>query len=341
MSAGPQDQLAARLLAPALRYLDRLGHESRSVLASVGLDADIMTDPDRLIPDSMIAEVLERGVELTDDTDFGLRAGEHFRPGDYGLLELIVGQAGDAQMMIAQVNHYHPLLGGPERPPLEERGDLVVFIVTDPGRVRDRTSAEYSLVSALGLARLMLRRYNVVSWASFVHPRPDDVREHQRIFASELRFGAEENALAFPAGVAPEFSTAIDHSVATWLAEEAESRLERFAGGNTTTDRVRTVLHAAPGGGYSVAAVAYQLAVSERTLRRQLEAEGTSFVAVRDEVRRVEAMRLLSGTDQSVLAIALQLGFSDASGLHRQFKLWTGTTPGAYREASTPIEDGR
>mgnify|MGYP006207581605 CR=1 FL=1 len=71
--------------------------------------------------------------------------------------------------------------------------------------------------------------------------------------------------------------------------------------------------------------------VSPQTLRRHLREEGTSFQALKDELRRDIAIYHLGRADLSLLEIAEQLGFSEPSAFHRAFKKWTGLTPGAYR----------
>jgi AraC-like DNA-binding protein len=68
-----------------------------------------------------------------------------------------------------------------------------------------------------------------------------------------------------------------------------------------------------------------------RTLQRLLRLEGTSFDAVRDDVRYVVARDLLALTPLSVLEIALSLGFSTQSSFIHAFQRWTGTSPAKWR----------
>lgn len=73
------------------------------------------------------------------------------------------------------------------------------------------------------------------------------------------------------------------------------------------------------------------LGTSERSLRRRLEREGTSFRLVRERVLRARAEQLLRATPLSVADIAEQLGFSDASSFSQAFRRWTGRPPSALR----------
>ena len=72
-----------------------------------------------------------------------------------------------------------------------------------------------------------------------------------------------------------------------------------------------------------------------RSLRRALEKEGTTFAALRDEVRYTVARELLSLTPLSMSEIAGALGFSGSSTFSHAFRHWSGTTPTDWRRKYT------
>ncbi|WP_183094443.1 AraC family transcriptional regulator [Nocardioides stalactiti] len=98
--------------------------------------------------------------------------------------------------------------------------------------------------------------------------------------------------------------------------------------------RVRQLMLGDPPGGswLSAQAVARRLCISEQTLRRRLQVEGTSFRSIVEEVRREAAMASLARGEESIAALALRLGYSEASAFTRAFHRWTGATPGAFRQ---------
>lgn len=77
--------------------------------------------------------------------------------------------------------------------------------------------------------------------------------------------------------------------------------------------------------------VAHSLQLSKRTLIRRLKEEGSSFQAVKDQVRRDKAIYYLTSQNTSVGEIAERLGYSDPSVFTRAFRSWTGVSPGRYR----------
>nr|MBX2801249.1 helix-turn-helix domain-containing protein [Myxococcales bacterium] len=107
----------------------------------------------------------------------------------------------------------------------------------------------------------------------------------------------------------------------------------------STADAVRQVITATLARGEATqAATAKRLGVSQRTLRRRLAEEDSSFRALLDEVRYACARTYLDQDRLSSTEMALLLGFADASTLYRAFRRWHGTSLSAYRAARSGAE---
>ncbi|WP_417546292.1 helix-turn-helix transcriptional regulator [Marinobacter sp.] len=76
--------------------------------------------------------------------------------------------------------------------------------------------------------------------------------------------------------------------------------------------------------------IARHFHMSERTLKRHLQAEGVSFRQLLEDVRKSRAESLLKEGGMSISETASSLGFSDASTFSQAFKRWTGKAP-SYR----------
>ncbi len=82
----------------------------------------------------------------------------------------------------------------------------------------------------------------------------------------------------------------------------------------------------------SASSVAEMLSLHPRTLHRRLEAGGTSFRSLLEEVRFQMARDLLDHADLPLGQVAGSLGYADASAFTRAFRRWAGTTPGRWRQ---------
>lgn len=109
--------------------------------------------------------------------------------------------------------------------------------------------------------------------------------------------------------------------------EVLDARLARVG----VAGQVRSRLRHERGDWPSMADVAADLHVDERTLRRRLTAEGTSFRRLVDEVRHGRALELL-GQGAAVSEVARELGYSETATFTRSFTRWEGVSPSRLRE---------
>ena len=93
--------------------------------------------------------------------------------------------------------------------------------------------------------------------------------------------------------------------------------------------RVRQLLRQRPS--HTATTLAADLALSPRSLHRQLTTEGTSLQTLKDETRREQACALLLRTQQPIRHVAHAAGFRNDKSFIRAFRQWTGLTPGEYR----------
>jgi AraC-like DNA-binding protein len=77
--------------------------------------------------------------------------------------------------------------------------------------------------------------------------------------------------------------------------------------------------------------VAAKLYLTEQTLRRRMQAENTSYRAIKQTIRRDVAERMLRETDLSVHDVSRMAGYSELRAFVRAFQDWTGMTPATFR----------
>lgn len=77
--------------------------------------------------------------------------------------------------------------------------------------------------------------------------------------------------------------------------------------------------------------VAALLAMHPRTLQRHPDGKGTTFEAIREEVRKDAALHYLRETKVPLGQLSDILGFSEQSAMTRSFRRWFGVPPSAMR----------
>ena len=164
-------------------------------------------------------------------------------------------------------------------------------------------------------------------------PEPSFKALYAEIFRCPVSFGQPANSITFSQADAERALISADSRAAEWLEFGAKAALERMDD-SAVTPRVRAQLERMlQGDEPTLATVASELCMSERTLQRRLTAEGQTFRRVLDEMRRDVAQRSLAAGKRNVPELAYLLGFEDSNSFYRSFRRWTGTTPESYRRA--------
>jgi len=162
---------------------------------------------------------------------------------------------------------------------------------------------------------------------------PPSVAAYADIFGCPVRFGAAHNAMTFAnADLLTPIPTSNDLA-AEGLFRMLDERLQQSARG-AFTSRVKTLLATMiDKGGALRVAVAAKLLISERTLQRRLESEGTDFSKLVDDVRREVAEQYLANDQMTLKEMSYRLGFSDPRAFHRACLRWFGKPPSKFLEA--------
>lgn len=162
-------------------------------------------------------------------------------------------------------------------------------------------------------------------------PEPAYFHRFRQQIPIPVVYGAGEDAIVIPnSQLALPIRFSDDQLAASSKAqcEEALRLLTEDAGFACRVRRVIETSHPFPP---KLARVATTLFVSERTLKRRLQAEEASFQHLVDQVRLERAGELLQQTAMNLSQIADALGYADAANFTRAFKRWTGQSPSQYR----------
>jgi AraC-like DNA-binding protein len=162
------------------------------------------------------------------------------------------------------------------------------------------------------------------------HRRPPDKTAHARLLKVPVRFNEQRVCLVFSAAALATRLPGADHARYQAVLAELRARLQRA--GPDSTSRTRQALRLLlQQGSPSMAAVARELAMHPRTLRRRLAAEQTSFGDLCDGIRFDMARELLDLTDLPVSEIGTALAYASPSVFSDAFRRWSGLSPLAFR----------
>jgi AraC-like DNA-binding protein len=171
-------------------------------------------------------------------------------------------------------------------------------------------------------------------WASRIHvphAEPEAYARH-RDRLPPFTFGQRAVEIHFPARMLDEPIATADPVSVQLAIERCEQEMTRQAAASGTRGQVIERLRCEQGRYPELADIAEGLHISERTLKRRLQAEGCSFQALLDEVRQRDAQRLLADPKLAIKQVADAVGYTDPANFARAFSKWTGLSPKAWRD---------
>jgi transcriptional regulator GlxA family with amidase domain len=105
-----------------------------------------------------------------------------------------------------------------------------------------------------------------------------------------------------------------------------------LAGGDALMARLAARIGEALPNPPSVAALAREFAMSERTLARHVRAAtGLTPLALLQGVRLNRARALIESSRMTIDQVAAAVGYGDATALRRMMRRWTGASPSRFR----------
>jgi AraC-like DNA-binding protein len=271
-------------------------------------------------------------VEVTGDPYLGLRVAALVPEGSTGIMEYIFLTAPS----IRATEELHQRLAGLAQEYVlhRVRDDHTlchVELVLPDGLCMAPLLEDYRLGRMVRGVRRALRQPSFQpARVCSTHAAPRELAPYHQTFGrgTELSFAQPLAGMALPSPLANQplpTSDAVLHAI---LLRVAGQMLEAIPEPATIAGRVRErLVEALQAGRPSLQRVSKQLGMSERTLRRRLADEQTSFAEQLDQVRAALARVLVQGPDASEKELTRRLGFESTSALRRARKRWAQLSP--------------
>jgi AraC-like DNA-binding protein len=314
--------------------LRSLGADPAQVFADARVDPALFDDADRMISFAARGRLMRQCVSATGCAHFGLLVGQRNGLEQLGLVGLLVKYSPDVGTALRSLVRYFHLRVRGAVVTLGRDGEAASLgyeIVQHQGEASDQV-ADGALASEFNILRTLCGADWTPSEVCFAHREPADAGPYRRLFQCPLSFDTARNALVFHASWLERRLPGDDPALRQLLQKQIDA-LEAEQGADLPA-QVRSVLRTALLTRHAGAAqIAALFSMHPRTLARHLEARGTRFQLLVDEVRFEIARQLLAQSRMEVREVAATLDYADASAFTRAFRRWSGTTPAEWRAA--------
>jgi AraC-like DNA-binding protein len=324
----------------------KLGGDSAALLSKFRIDPAILVNQHAFIPYRSFIRLLDQAATELACPDFGMQlaAQQSYGPKEMGPLEIAMHNSCTVRAAFSYCAEHARIYraatqlsieGGCEEESAFVRCDTLI-----------PTLAPYPHTIERGL--LLLQRAALDLSSGRISPREIWVM-HEPIsplaayfenFGTSIRFGQSMNGVVFTSSDldTPIFdSDPLLYELATNFIELHYSSSEP-----ALRVRVRTVVERLlRAGSCTNGAVASQLGMHPRTLQRHLCAEGESFEAIKDGVRRDITLQYLKQSTIPLTRVAEILGYSETSVLSRSCYRWFSASPRQLRASAAELRAKR
>lgn len=193
---------------------------------------------------------------------------------------------------------------------------------------------EESFAGSLAVARCLVGPEFAPLRVDFAFARPAHHEAHRRFFTCPVRYDAGRNRLTFESHWLGARLPGFDRISCRLVRNQLHVLMQPPAGRNDLVESLANRLRGGIDERSRQTELAQMVNLSDRTLRRRLEAQATSFRALRDDTRYERARDLLVNSTLTMAQIAESVGYSDARAFRRAFKRWSGQLPADYRASA-------
>ena len=318
-----------------LDVISRWGYNDESLFKPFGLTSEQLADPEFRIPTAIANDMVKHALKLTGEPTLGYHLGTQMRISIHGFIGYAIMTANNITEALVLANRFIQL-----RLPFLQLFfstfgvKATVQLQTDIQMEPLRTEISIALmIGLISMAKAITGISDATGEVDFDFKKPEGFERFMAKFPThQFRFEQPHLLLSFDKNYLMNKLVHADPIASQIAINQCEAELSALGERHRIAMRVRDILTNSEQHYLSIEAVADRLHMSDRTLKRQLAAEGTSFSTLVDEVRYRHATSLLSRTDFTLEQIADELGYSDVANFSRAFKRWSGRSPSNWRK---------
>lgn len=315
-----------------LEFAKKLGLNPHDLLDNTGIGESQLREPEAELSAAQELLVIHNLLQKHPrPQSLGLKCGQIYTLNSFGIWGYglrsspTLGEAVKLALRFIRLTYAFSLIS------LYETKSHVILTFGEPNLNADMTRflVERDMIAAVGLLHELAGPQLKLENLSF---RFKALGSEKEILPEvKVEFGARLNSITIPRHY---FSLPLPHSDPTMVAvveKMCSDLLERRRLGISISQQVKQYLRVPGMDIPDQPTMAQLMSMSERTLKRRLAAEGTSFREISSAVRKAMAADLLKKPQFSISEVGARLGFSDLSSFSQAFKRWYQCSPQQFR----------
>lgn len=304
--------------------------DPRPLLREQGLTADLLVNPERLIPAQSAIRLLERSAAETGCLTLGLRMAECRSLANLGATSLLIAHQPSLRTALDTLQEFRSRINSTLVLHCDDHGNDV--ILREDFQLRRPEPSRQSTNLALGVLARLCRSVLGEAWCPltvcFSHEAPaaSEVAVFQRVFNCRPQFNSEFNGIVVAAADLDRPNIKADDQLASHARQLLDAVMSPTR--RTTTQDVNQLIQLLlPSGRATIHDCAAAMGLTVRTLQRMLDAEQTSFSALLSSARMQLAVQYLANRRMRITDVAEMLGYSSIGAFTRWHSSAFGMPP--------------
>lgn len=342
----PSKRVPARYFVMLRDHLQAQGVDTAKLLQMAGIPVDRFDERESTLTPAEVEAFFTSARRLTGRTDLGFEMGSLIKMTSHDLLGYGMLSCGTIDQMLQLVaRHYHLMTETfTFRYQRTAQGAEVLYTPALPMPLEIlRLYYELLALAHVNQIQLMLGKDHPPYDIYLSMPEPAHIKRYAALAKVRAHFGETSlpgvrvlmgrDLLDMPCPLA---NPRIAHEV-----DERCSALGQRPPSSDTGwgDYVRMMLRESEGSTLTLEELARRIKVSARTIDRHLKKEALNFRDLSQQVRFERARELLSVESNTVVQVALRLGFSDAANFSRAFRREVGVSPSEFQRTQSQKQE--
>jgi AraC-like DNA-binding protein len=318
----------------ALLGAKRLGVDTQPLLHNAGISQELIDTPCTRVHEDQLSRLIRLVWNTLEDEFMGFTA-HKCKLGSFAMMCELVSHCNDLQGMFNRGIEFYRLMTDDISMRMELIDTDVVFSVEmrQPELDPDHFYLEFWLVIWHRFASWMTGSQIQLKQASFHYPPPTHIDEFPYLFPCERRFDQPTTHLVFGRHYLTKPLVKTPRELAHFLKHSPADLMTLPGSDDSLRLQIKRLTLQAAGNSGSLPSfedIAESMHISPQTLRRRLQAEGSSYQRIKDTVRRDIAIESLYVHNMPIGDVAQLVGFAEPRSFSRAFKQWTGVSPSNY-----------
>lgn len=327
----------AEYFRPMLELAPLYGFDLESILHRVDMNVEMIQRPNTYLSFHQMQRLVTEFSDESNIPNMGLIYGDSVKLASHGL----AGLAAMTQVTLYDMLKAISRLATWAFPPIEveyiEEFNLIGLTISTKIPLSKETYKFVMdvVVTTFIQAGRQLFPQSTIGLLGFGFEEPEHVQDYHDLFQCPINFSQENTYMLFSRellSARPQLANA----EASTQAEEAFYANTPVPPALSLPDKIIKLLERDLNSYRHSEAVARELSMSSRTLRRKLGEFDLTFKALLDQVRKEMAIKMLRDKRNSLTDIAMALHFCDSSAFSKAFKTWTGMTASEYLQQDRP-----